>query len=168
MVKSLMIDFCGCSTKWLSFRKAIKLNAKPCPQGASPSYQVCPQQQPVLANEAIMRCQLGFHDQSKKRLVLFFQEKSAVFSKTVSWAGESPSPEEDMWGTAAFLTRKASLLGVRPSARGSRCGSGDSPGCRSPIQIQHEMRPFSSQLLLCLANSYCPQLESTLRRSDFT
>lgn len=30
-----------------------------------------------------MRCQLGFHDQSKKSLVLFFQEKSAVFSKTV-------------------------------------------------------------------------------------
>lgn len=89
MVKSLMIDFC---TKWLSFRKAIKLNAKPCPQGASPSYQVCPQQQPVLANEVIMRCQRGFHDQSKKRLALFFQEKSAVFSKTVSRAGESPLP----------------------------------------------------------------------------
>lgn len=92
MVKSLMIDLCGCSTKWLSFRRAIKLNAKPCPQGASPSYQVCPQQQPVLANKAIMRCQLGFHDQSKKRVVLFFQEKSAVFSKTVSWARQSPSP----------------------------------------------------------------------------
>lgn len=39
--------------------------------------------QSVLTNKVIMRCQLGFHDQSKKSLVLFFQEKSAVFSKTV-------------------------------------------------------------------------------------
>lgn len=89
MVKSLMIDSCLCSIKWLSFRKAIKLTAKPCPHGASPPSQVCPRSSLSLANEAIMRCQLGLHDQSKKRLVLFFQEKSAVFSETVFRAGRS-------------------------------------------------------------------------------
>lgn len=36
-----------------------------------------------------MRCQLGFYDQSKKRLVLFFQEKSTVRSETVFRAGGS-------------------------------------------------------------------------------
>lgn len=72
--------------------------------------------QPVLANKAIMRCQLGFHDEGKTRLVLFFPEKSAVFSKTVFWAGvelagDSPLPLKGHVGRAVFPTGRANLAG---------------------------------------------------------
>ena len=118
--------------------------------------------QPVLANKAIMRCQLGFHDESKTRLVLFFPEKSAVFSKTVFWAAGSshwrfPFASERTCGEElSFQRGEPTSLGICRSAMGNERFPEDGPGYRSLlIHMQHKLgRPtrFSSRLPLCLAN----------------
>lgn len=97
MLQSLVIDFYLCSIKQLSFGRAIKLNSKPCPHSANPSYQGCPATQPVLDNKAMMRCQLGFHERVRQGWFCFSQRSQLYFLRLCSGlegalAGDSPLP----------------------------------------------------------------------------
>lgn len=77
-----------------------------------------------------MRCQLGFYDQSEKRLVLFFQEKSAVCSETVSWAGGSScwrvpfTSERTREERLSFQLERPAPLGICRSGMKNTCCSG--------------------------------------------
>lgn len=93
-----------------------------------------------------MRCQLAFHDQSKKRLVLFFQGKWAVFSKTVLWAGGSScgrlpfTSERAREEELSFQLGKSAPRGMCRSAMGNACYSEHSPGDTLPIHTRHVIR----------------------------